>query len=194
MAESSRGSACDEEDGRSFMQCFFCGEAEEANAAAEVAVAEKSRRRKEQEEAYGEALRQKKERRDEIRRAYAAHQSRRPTPMFRNYPKHRGCGTSRFMPRRGVSSSRASSGGGGSTSVPEVGEEEETTGLEPFFFDEAVALAEHAAAEGRRKLEEEEARDEEMLRRRWRAHKSALDAIRGYDHKPTRRLARHLVP
>ncbi|CAL4941800.1 unnamed protein product [Urochloa decumbens] len=100
-----------------------------------------------------------------------------------NYPKRWGCGyPNQFMSRDG-GGSRAAAG----PSAPEEVEEVEETGLEPFFFDEAAALADYAAAEGERKRKEEEereaAREKEILHQRWRAHMSALDAIRGYNHK-----------
>nr|CAB3494587.1 unnamed protein product [Digitaria exilis] len=174
-AEKSRRHKEQEEE--AYNEALLKEEEEERRKEEEERRKEKEERRKEQEAAYIEALRKKKERRDETRKVFAA----QPNRIFRNFPE-RGY-SNRFMSRPG--GSRASGGG---SSLPEAEVvEEESSGLEPFFFDEAEALAAHAAAEEKReekrKHMEQEEQENALLHRRWKAHMSALDSIRGYDHK-----------
>jgi hypothetical protein len=160
--EEERQDAAAEE--RSFLGHFFLGEAGSKDHLA--AEKEKRRRREEQDAAYRKALREKKERRDELRKVFMA----QPTPLFIK-PDLRD-----YMIPRGRSSYPVSA------SVLKE-EEEECVDLEPFFFDEAEVVVEYEAAAGKRQEEQKQREEEEMRSRRLKFHTSVLDSIRDYNHK-----------
>ncbi|KAL6633367.1 hypothetical protein ACP70R_026038 [Stipagrostis hirtigluma subsp. patula] len=167
-SRSSVAEGCKDEES-SFLESFFL---DDDGDDAEEAAEEKRRRRKEQEAVHAKALRDAKERRDELRRAYAA------------LPPTSPCERTASATYERYRIQLARSGRLRLCSTPFVNkeeeDEEECPGLEPFFYDEAAAVAEHAVAEEKRKRKEQE---EELFRQRRKAATSAMHAIRDYDHK-----------